>query len=278
MPLIVNGEPVSDEAIAHQLRLLQQTLLPEASLSAADDPRIFAIAEENAVLQVLLRQAAARRHPDISPDDIAAELARRRGTPQSVTCSHSERDAIIRALQIERLMDEIVRTVPRPPAKEVEASYIAQRERFREPETLQVRHIIANVDGVRDEALALATITEAREALDAGEAFHKVADRFSDCAGVGGDLGWIARGEMVEEFDDVVFALKPGTVSETFRTVFGFHIATVLARRAPRQLGLSEVRAQIARELHDDRKQAAVLTYLRGLAAQSEIRRTGVSV
>ena len=277
MPLIVNGEPVTDDAIAHQLRLLQETLPPGETTSATIDPHLFAVAEENAVLQVLLRQAAVARFPEISDADVAAEVARRRGTPQSTNCSPSERAAILRALQIERLVDELVRGVPRPPAKEVEAAYNAQRERFRQPEMLHVRHILANVDEGRDEPAALAILAEARTALEAGEPFPRVADRFSDCPGVGGDLDWIARGEMVDEFDEVVFAMRPGTISPTFRTVFGFHIATVLARRSARQLGLSEVRAQIARELHDDRKQAAVLAYLRDLAARSQIHRAGVS-
>lgn len=275
MPLVVNGESVTDEAIAHQLRLLQASGPEAGSSSWQADTRLPAIAEENAVLQVLLRQAAAARNPDISEGEIVAEVSRRRGTPQSTTCSPSERAEIIRSLQVRQLLDELTRSVPRPPAKEVEASYKAQRERFLQPEMLQVRHIIANIDGARDEATAREIIDNARAALDAGEPFHRVADRFSDCGGVGGDLGWIARGEMVDDFDEVVFGLRPGTISATFRTVFGFHIATVVARRAARQLGLSEVRAQIARELQDDRRQAAVLAYLRDLAARSDIRRTG---
>jgi hypothetical protein len=272
--LLVNGEPVTDDAIAHQLRLLHASLQQNPGGNA--DPRLYAVAEENALLQVLLRRAAASHFPEVSEEDIAAEVARRRGTPQSTTCSPSERAAIIRALQIDRLFDEVTRPVPRPAAREVEAVYKAQRERFRMPETLHVRHIIANLDGTRDEAAALAILADARQALEAGEPFARVADRFSDCAGVGGDLGWIARGEMVEEFDAVVFAMRPGAVSEIFRTIFGLHLATVVARKAEHQIPFSEVRSQIARQLQEERRQEAMLTYLRGLAARSEVRRTGV--
>ena len=71
-----------------------------------------------------------------------------------------------------------------------------------------------------------------------GAAFAEVADRYSDCPGSGGDIGWFPRGEMVPEFDEVVFALAPGENSEVFRTRFGFHIVRVLERKASGNSGL----------------------------------------
>lgn len=273
MSLTVNGEAVTDDAVAQQLERLRESLDPVARL----DPRLHAVAEENAVLQVVLRQAASAQFPSVSEDAIAAEVARRRGTPQSTTCSPSERAGIVRALQVEQFVGVVTRQVPRPSPREAEAIYKSQRERFRMPETVHVRHIIANLDGRRDEPAALALITEARSALDAGEAFPRVADRLSDCGGVGGELGWIARGEMVEEFDEVVFGLRIGAVSDVFRTPLGFHIAAVVARRAAHQLPFAEVRPDILRQLHEERRQHALLNHLRGLAARADIRRTGAS-
>jgi peptidyl-prolyl cis-trans isomerase C len=275
MPLTVNGEPIPEEQVAHQLRLLQSSLGVPGEQPLPDDSRLYALAEENAVLQVLLHQAAHAGSPTIPEEDVARELARRRGTPQSTHCSPGERAEIVRSLQLERLLHEVTRNVPRPRTAEVEAAYRAQRDRFRRGESARVRHIVANLDGMRDENGARELLLAARTALDAGEPFAGVAERFSDCKGVGGDLGWIERGEMVLEFDEVVFALRPGAVSDIFPTVFGLHIATVIERRAPRVQPLSEVRGVLAQELLQDRRQTRVLEYLRGLAAQSDIRRTG---
>jgi parvulin-like peptidyl-prolyl isomerase len=43
-------------------------------------------------------------------------------------------------------------------------------------------------------------------------------------------LGSFERGVMVEEFDNVVFAMQPGERSAIFRTPFGFHIAEIRSK------------------------------------------------
>ncbi len=66
-----------------------------------------------------------------------------------------------------------------------------------------------------------------RNQILAGSSFEDMAKFYSEdieSAKQGGSLGEFKKGQMVPEFDDVVFSLKEGEISEVFETQYGFHI------------------------------------------------------
>ena len=65
-----------------------------------------------------------------------------------------------------------------------------------------------------------------------GEDFAAVAKRFSSCPSGknGGDLGWFAKGQMVPEFDRVVFSEAVGQVHGPIKTAFGYHLVEITKR------------------------------------------------
>jgi peptidyl-prolyl cis-trans isomerase D len=76
---------------------------------------------------------------------------------------------------------------------------------------------------VDDEKLA----KEIKSRLDEGEQWSILASTYSiDSSNKdsGGDLGWFGRGKMVPEFEDAVFGMKIGEISEPVKTEFGWHI------------------------------------------------------
>ncbi len=145
----------------------------------------------------------------------------------------------------------------RPTRKEIDLYYKTHRSHFYAPERVHVLQIVKNLDEATDREIALAAMRSAQRELDRGVGFAEVADRYSDCAGNGGDLGWFPRDFMVEEFDAVVFELLPGSTSPIFETRFGLHIVRMLERRVAGVRPLSEVYEEIAEGLYAQRLKKA---------------------
>jgi len=127
-----------------------------------------------------------------------------------------------------------------PPAvsdAEVRAFFTANRERFgTRPASISFQQVIVRPlpnDSAR--AAALRTAEQVQRELTEGVEFEVLARRYGTdgTRERGGDLGWFRQGQMVRSFDQVVFAMRPGTTSGIVETEFGFHIIKLDERRAP---------------------------------------------
>lgn len=94
---------------------------------------------------------------------------------------------------------------------------------------VKARHILASYrkDATVDTASALEKIKDIQEKLKNGEPFDELAKQYSDDEGSavrGGDLGAFQRRMMVKPFDEVVFSMNVGEISDIVQTQFGYHI------------------------------------------------------
>jgi hypothetical protein len=280
MAFTVNGELVEDSVI----RAESNALRPQYEVVAQDmDPveaemQLRDWSRENVIERVLLRQEAASDPEPIPIEAIEETLRTIQSQPAGqATCRTSggeqelRQDVEIR-MRVDRLVAKITAKAAAPKHKEVSEYYRKNKEQFRRPELVRAGHIVKNVDESVDEATALAAIQKAQRELAGGANFEELADRCSDCAGNRGELGWVPRGQMVQEFENVIFSLKQNEVSDIFRTPFGFHIAKVYERKPEGFADFAEVREAIEESLHRQKQERAVEQYLDRLRSKAVIQ------
>jgi peptidyl-prolyl cis-trans isomerase SurA len=96
------------------------------------------------------------------------------------------------------------------------------------------RHILIRTSQMVSGEDARRRLEQLRLRILGGDDFGTLARAHSDDTGTalkGGDLGWVAQGDTVPEFEEVMDALAPSEVSEPFASPFGWHIVQVLERR-----------------------------------------------
>jgi peptidyl-prolyl cis-trans isomerase SurA len=96
------------------------------------------------------------------------------------------------------------------------------------------RHIMIEVDELMTPRLAMDRIMEIKEQLTAGEDFAKLAKEYSDdttTANIGGDMGWFPPEAYGDRVYQTLTALQPGTTSEPFQTMGGWHIMELIDTR-----------------------------------------------
>jgi peptidyl-prolyl cis-trans isomerase D len=137
--------------------------------------------------------------------------------------------------------------------EELRRIYQSEPDRFRTPERVKVRHILLKTTEKSEEEKAKikAKAEDLLKQLKNGADFAALAKAHSEDAGTkenGGDLGWITRGQTVENFEKTAFALKPNELSGVITTEYGYHILQVLEKEPARLRPFEEVKAELAEE------------------------------
>ncbi|MFT4197300.1 MAG: SurA N-terminal domain-containing protein [Pseudoxanthomonas sp.] len=148
-------------------------------------------------------------------------------------------------------------TLPAPPEPDEAAlrkAYAEQSSRFNTEQRLASHILVAVPEGADAAAQKAAQAKAEKLAVQArapGADFAALAKANSDDPGSkaqGGDLGWVSRGAMVSEFEQALFAMKPGEISAPVKTQFGWHVIDLREVKGEAVKPFEEVRAQLASE------------------------------
>lgn len=188
------------------------------------------------------------------------------------------RDKIREDIMVNKMIDdEVVSRVKNPTEEELKKYYEKNREKIDEPEKVAVRHILIRFEenaSKKEKSQALNKIKEVQKKLKKGGDFAKLAEKYSEDPGsarMGGELGFIIRGMMVENFEKVAFKTQVGVISNYFKTEFGYHILKVDAKQAKQKRSFEQVKDNLKRYLLAEKHQEQYEKFIKTLRDNAEI-------
>jgi len=230
---------------------------------------------EQLINSILLYQYAQDQNIDIPENDINEEVEAIKNNFDSET---EFNEALKRNnLTLKQLKDDIKKqlmigeAVEREYEKieiteeEISQYYEENKEFFFEPEKRKIRHIL-----VEDKEEAEKILNQLNDGM---VDFEKLARDKSICPSSeqGGDLGYISRGQMVEEFETAAFSLEIGEISDIVETEYGYHIIKCEDIKEEHQPSLEEAREDIENVLKSQKQNAAIEALITQLREDSEV-------
>jgi len=136
---------------------------------------------------------------------------------------------------------------------------------------IRVAEIFLAVDSAAQENEVAVTAQRLIDQMRAGANFEALARQFSQSAtaSVGGDLGWIREGQLQEELQPVVRAMKPRQVSQPIRTFGGIYIIYL---REERQRSFGDATVRLKQVLFSVPQGAPSETVQQAVAGASDAR------
>lgn len=142
--------------------------------------------------------------------------------------------------------------------------YEQNKDSFTEKEQVHLYNILLETEEEAQDVL---------EQLRAGKDFSEIAIEKSTgpSAAQGGDLGYLSRGTIIPEIEEVVFALELEKLSEIIKTDFGFHILKITEKKPETVKTIEEVKEGIIEILLPTKQKEAFENLLEELKGKVEI-------
>jgi peptidyl-prolyl cis-trans isomerase C len=281
----VNGETITKADLEKMVQNVERNAGGPVPKERRDE--IYRALLDRLVGYKLLLQETKARKLAIPDADVNARITQLRAqfptedafnqqlAQQHITMDQLKADAR-ENMVVQKLIEAVSANVSVKP-EEIEAFYKNNPENFQQPERVRASHILIQVAKDADAATKVKAKAKAEDLLKqarAGKDFAELARQNSQDPGSapsGGDLGFFGKGQMVPQFDQVVFSQKPGTISNVVETDFGYHIIKVIEKQPPKAVPFEEAKPRIQMYLTDQAKQHETDTFVNGLKAKSKV-------
>jgi len=260
----VNGASIDEKAVLDQM----ETLYPQNSVHGNIRPEKLKAIRDQAVNELIVEELA---YQEAVKHKTVVSLAAAEADYQRMRRKYGARDfddairrgrlthqQYLKILQRRMTLEQVYKNKVVAPSRvtplQVRNYYDENKAHYLRPEQVHARLFLAQVN--TDAGAEF--VKKAQEKADmvyreakAGQDFGILCENYSDdrYRVKGGDLGWVHKGRLEPEFENVVFNLKPGEMSPVFRTEYGFSIMKLEAREDPKQMSFEEVKAKIKSQM-----------------------------
>lgn len=242
--LAADDDPIAATVNGTDIRLSEVMRIKNGAPQLAQAPLkvIYPMLLDNLIREQLLAEAGRKEGLDKDPEIMAAM---KRAEVRFVAEAYALRTAK------KSVTDQMVKD-----------RYAEVKKGFKPVEEVRARHILV---GSQDEANAV--LAE----LKKGKKFEEVAAEKSKDgnAGDGGDLGFFRKDEMVPEFSEAAFKLKPGQTSQAVQTQFGWHVIKSESKRMSQAPAFDEVKDELKAQLAEE----SLSKILKNMVAGAKIAR-----
>ena len=157
-------------------------------------------------------------------------------------------------------------------SKELKSYYDTNKNEFNEKESVHARHILVENDG---DAKSIINDLKSLKGDKLQSKFIELAKAKSTgpSGPKGGDLGFFSQGQMVPEFNDKVFSMKVGTITNSpVKTQFGYHVIYLEEKKAGKTRGFTEVKSFIEQRLKMEKFKVTMKTKMSELQKKAVIK------
>lgn len=276
MKVTVNGQVFDNNMCMYQLQRISQE---KPGISENDAKQQVA---DDIIKHVLLRDHAKKEIASVSAKKVDAEFNRfKKNYPSEAEfqkmcqMNHVTEDGIKKdmeeSMRINLFVQKLAKNIPPAPKKVIEEYYKREHAVSMKPKEIHAAHIVKKVTPQTAHKIYV-EMCEIRKKLFDGADFAKTADENSGCNDAGGDLGFFARGKMVEEFDVIAFSMNPGEISPVFQTQFGYHIAKVYDTKKEERMSLEDCEEDIKLAINGKMTEECVDKWLEKAKTKAKIQ------
>ena len=232
-----------------------------------EDPRIEEILKANSSLKAQIERGLIERWVNITLLYLAAKDNKIFEDPEVKWKLLETEKMILAEAYLQKSLPKIEVS-----EEEIKQYYETHKGEFKQPEGIKLKHILIyvpqNADNKTKER-ALNRAKQIRSQLAKGAKFEELARIHSDDTASrekGGDLGILRKGETLPEFEEKVFKLKPGEISQPILSPYGYHIVKVEKIIPEEILPFEKVKDQVKEEVKREKERAAMEKLLKELA------------